>query len=70
MKSTQPVRALEASYGMLGQSAADLVWAMEWLDTLTDRLGEDHMVREFLDDLKERRKESYLINMAAGVTKI
>jgi hypothetical protein len=55
---------------MLGKSAADLVWAMEWLDTLTDRLGEDHMVREFLDDLQERRKESDLINMAAGVAKI
>lgn len=36
----------------------DLVWAMEWLDTLTDAMHSQGMAQEFLADLAKRRLES------------
>jgi hypothetical protein len=44
---------------------ADLVWAVEWLDTLTDRLTGDHMVAEFMAELEHRRTQSDALNSAA-----
>ena len=43
----------------------DLVWAMQWIDTLTDRLGEDGMVGEFMQDLEERIGQSKSLELAA-----
>ena len=70
MKSTQPQHALAVSYGMLGEATVELVWAMQWLDTLSDRLTGDHMVAEFMAELNQRRTTSNLLNIAAGVAKI
>jgi hypothetical protein len=44
---------------------ADLVWAVEWLNTLTDRLTGDHMVAEFMAELEQRRTQSDTLNSAA-----
>jgi hypothetical protein len=44
---------------------ADLVWAVEWLDTLTDRLTGDHMVAEFMAELEQRRTQSDALNAAS-----
>ena len=43
----------------------DLVWAIEWLNTLCDRLTGDHMVDEFKDELAQRRRESVALDEAA-----
>jgi hypothetical protein len=57
-----------------GRIANDLVWAMQWLDSLVDDLntehhdrtghGEHHRVREFLDDLAQRRTQSTPLDYA------
>jgi hypothetical protein len=44
---------------------ADLVWAVEWLNTLTDRMTGDHMVAEFMAELEHRRTQSDALNLAA-----
>jgi hypothetical protein len=44
---------------------ADLLWAMEWLDTLSDCCGEHHMVGEFLADLEVQRKKSEALDRVA-----
>jgi hypothetical protein len=44
---------------------ADLVWAVEWLDTLTDRLTGDHMVAEFMAELEHRRTQSDALHAAS-----
>jgi hypothetical protein len=53
----------------------DMVWALEWLNSLTDDLNserhkytgeEEHpRTREFLDDLAKRRKGNDTLNSAA-----
>jgi hypothetical protein len=43
----------------------DLIWAIEWLDTLSDRLTGDHMVAEFMAELERRRMQSDALNLAA-----
>jgi antitoxin component HigA of HigAB toxin-antitoxin module len=35
----------------------DLIWALEWLDTLADRIPQDGSVKEFRADIVERRGE-------------
>lgn len=57
------------------QTTIDLVWAMEWLDSLVDDLTTERFERtgelghprakEFLDDLAERRKHSEGLHSAA-----
>ncbi len=57
-----------------GRIANDLVWAMQWLDSLVDDLNtehhdhtgeeEHHRVREFLDDLAQRRTQSTPLDYA------
>jgi len=42
----------------LSNLTLDLLWSLQWLDTLKDRLKNDHMVEEFIDDLKARSKQS------------
>jgi hypothetical protein len=44
---------------------ADLVWAVEWLNTLTGRMTGDHMVAEFMAELEQRRRQSDALNGAA-----
>lgn len=48
----------------------DLVWAMEWLDTLSDCLDHHHMVGEFKECLAKRRLESPQVEMAATEVKL
>lgn len=58
-----------------GRIAGDLVWAMEWLNSLCDdlntghhdRTGEEqhHRTREFLDELAQRRTQSSPLDLAA-----
>jgi hypothetical protein len=59
-----------------GLLVSDLVWAMEWLNSLTDDLNtawrqindeaEEHpRAREFLDELAERRKIKITLNSVA-----
>lgn len=48
----------------------DVLWAMEWLDTLSDCCGEHHMVREFLADLEQRRTQSDAVDRAAREVKL
>jgi hypothetical protein len=43
---------------------ADLVWAVEWLHTLADRMPRDSSVGEFLEELKQRRTESGALDAA------
>jgi hypothetical protein len=43
----------------------DLIWAIEWLNTLSDRLTGDHMVAEFMAELEQRRTQSDALNAAA-----
>lgn len=68
---TATVQALVAN----AQTTIDLAWAMQWLDSLVDDLNtehhertgdkEHHRVREFLDDLETRRKNSETLHSAA-----
>lgn len=68
---TAMVQALVAN----AQTTIDLVWAMEWLDSLTNDLNgerwqrngdsEHPRTREFLDELAERRKNSETLDAAA-----
>ncbi len=68
---TAIVQALVAN----AQTTIDLTWAMQWLDSLVNELngehhertgdGEHHRVREFLDDLEARRKNSETLHAAA-----
>jgi hypothetical protein len=54
-----------------GLLVLDLVWAMEWLDSLTDDLNKVHgrgyhpRTVEFLEELKERRKGKITLNAVA-----
>lgn len=58
-----------------GRIAGDLVWAMEWLDSLTNDLNaeswhrngdnEHPRTREFLDELAQRRTQSSPLDLAA-----
>lgn len=48
----------------------DLIWAMEWIDSLTDNLntardGEHPRTREFLDDLAQRRIGNHTLDACA-----
>jgi len=43
----------------------DLVWALEWIDTLTDRLGNDGLVMEFMTELECRCKSRRSLDIAA-----
>jgi hypothetical protein len=43
---------------------ADLVWTIEWLNTLVDRMPHDSSVREFLEELKQRRGQSAALDAA------
>ena len=68
--ATEPVSPLY----LHGRIANDLVWALQWLDSLVNDLngehhertgdGEHHRVREFLDDLAQRRTESTPLDRA------
>ena len=44
---------------------SDLVWCVEWLSTLVDRMPDDSSVREFLSDLSERRATNSDLNRIA-----
>ena len=51
-------------------AASDLVWAMEWLNSLTDDLNtgresQHPRSREFLDELAERRIGNHGLHAAA-----
>jgi hypothetical protein len=61
--SLQP--ALVKALVLHGQATLDLVWALQWLDTLTDRLTGDHMVAEFMAELEHRRTTSDTLHAAA-----
>jgi hypothetical protein len=61
--SLQP--ALVKALVLHGQATLDLVWALEWLDTLSDRLTGDHMVAEFMAELEHCRTQSDTLNSAA-----
>jgi hypothetical protein len=63
--NAQPANPLVAALVAHGQATLDLVWAMQWLDTLTDCLAEHHMVAEFMADLEQRRTTSDTLNSAA-----
>jgi hypothetical protein len=43
----------------------DLVWALQWIDTLTDRLGNDGLVMEFMAELEGRCKSRESLKSAA-----
>ena len=68
--ATEPVSPLY----LHGRIANDLVWALQWLDSLVNDLNgehhertgdeEHHRVREFLDDLAQRRTESTPLDRA------
>lgn len=68
-------KALVAALVAQGEAVLDLVWAMRWLDSLTDDLNaerwqrngdtEHPRSREFLDDLAARRAEKPNIDNAA-----
>jgi hypothetical protein len=49
----------------LSNMTLDLVWALQWIDTLTDQLGTDGMVMEFMTDLEARCKTSRSLELAA-----
>jgi hypothetical protein len=53
-----------------GQATLDLVWALEWINTLTDRMTGDHMVAEFMAQLEHRRTTSDTLNAAAKEAQI
>jgi hypothetical protein len=53
-----------------GQATLDLVWALEWINTLTDRMTGDHMVAEFMAELEHRRTQSDTLNAAAKEAQI
>ena len=53
-----------ASIG-LSNLTLDLLWAVEWLNTLKDRLKDDHMVQEFMDELNERVKQSESLRLVS-----
>jgi hypothetical protein len=48
--------------------SSDLVWTMNWLVTLSDRLraeGNQYLVEEFVADLRERETVSAALRSAA-----
>jgi len=49
----------------LSNLTLDLLWALQWLDTLSDRLKDDHMVAEFMSDLKARSEQSICLQRTA-----
>jgi hypothetical protein len=53
-----------------GKITLDLVWALEWINTLTDRLTGDHMVDEFLKDLAARRLDSEQLDACASEVRL
>jgi hypothetical protein len=61
--SLQP--ALVKALVLHGQATLDLVWALQWLDTLTGPMTGDHMVAEFMAELEHRRTQSDTLNSAA-----
>jgi hypothetical protein len=63
--NAQPDTTLVAALVAHAQVTLDLVWAIEWLDTLSDRLTGDHMVAEFMAELEHRRTQSDALNAAA-----
>jgi hypothetical protein len=63
--NAQPANPLVAALVAHGQVTLDLVWAVEWLNTLTDRMTGDHMVAEFMAELEHRRTQSDALNAAA-----
>jgi hypothetical protein len=63
--NAQPDTTLVAALVAHAQVTLDLVWAIEWLDTLSDRLTGDHMVAEFMAELEHRRTQSDTLNSAA-----
>ena len=63
--NAQPDTTLVAALVAHAKVTLDLVWAIEWLDTLSDRLTGDHMVAEFMAELEHRRTTSDTLNSAA-----
>jgi hypothetical protein len=63
--NAQPANPLVAALVAHAQVTLDLVWAVEWLNTLTDRMTGDHMVAEFMAELEHRRTTSDTLNSAA-----
>jgi hypothetical protein len=63
--NAQPANPLVAALVAHAQVTLDLVWAVEWLNTLTDRMTGDHMVAEFMAELEHRRAQSDALNAAA-----
>jgi hypothetical protein len=61
--SLQP--ALVEALVLHGQATADLVWALEWIDTLTDAMLGNYLVAEFMAELEHRRTTSDTLNAAA-----
>ena len=51
------------------QVTLDLVWALEWLNTLTDMLPA-YQISEFYDELQHRRTQSDALNAAAKEAQI
>jgi hypothetical protein len=68
MSAEQQIKGdpLVTAFIELSNLTLDLVWALEWIDTLTDRLGsEDGLVMEFMAQLEGRCKSSRSLELAA-----
>jgi hypothetical protein len=69
--NTEQQQALVMALTEHGLVVTDLVWAMEWLNSLTDDLntlyGQGYHPRtvEFLEELTERRKVKITLNSVA-----
>jgi hypothetical protein len=65
--STEP---MTAALMAIHRVNSDLLWALEWIDSLTDDLNtgretEHPRTREFLEDLAQRRTESDPLDVLA-----
>lgn len=49
----------------LSDLTLDLVWALEWLNTLKDKRTNEDIVDEFMQELKERCEDSNTLKISA-----
>jgi hypothetical protein len=46
------------------EARAAATWAVEWLDTLTDRFQHDHRIKELFEDIAKERKANAVLDEA------
>jgi hypothetical protein len=54
----------------LSELKLDLLWTLEWLNTLKDKRTNEHIVDEFMTELKERCESSNTLKLSAQEAKL